>query len=151
MGNQAVSRESGQVDEWAHRMSVFRNDRPRIPENVEAKLTADWIKLRYALRDGEATDDFLWAVDFMNELIDQNPVECLRVIQRILSHDQSEFIAANLGSGPIEDLLRIYGKNALEQIERMAAADENFKKTLRSVWVNSFPEEIKARWLKLVS
>lgn len=139
------------MDGWAHGMNAFREVRPKIPEHVEAKLVADWIKLRYALRDGESTDDLLWAIDLMNELIDQNPVECLRVVERIAGQDRSEFIAANLGAGPIEDLLRIYGKSALEQFEIRAAADEGFKRALKNVWVNSFPDEIKARWLKLVS
>ena len=65
----------------------------RLPEHVAAKVTADWIKLHYALRNGDATDDLIWVVDLMNKLIDSNPSECLRVVERIAAIDQSEFIA----------------------------------------------------------
>jgi len=131
-------------------MNMPRAGRPQLPEPVEAKLTADWIKLQYALRNGDATDDLIWVVDLMNELVDSNPTECLRVIERIATIDKSEFIAASLGAGPVEDVMRLHGRSILPQIEMRAAADENLRRTLGGVWIHTVPEDLRERWSRLV-
>jgi len=52
---------------------------------------------------------------------------------------------ANLAAGPLEDLLAHNGEDVIDEVERLARIDAEFRKCLTGVWQNAMSHELFAR------
>ena len=108
----------------------------------EAQLIEGWIELQYRFAKREAADDLIWAHAVLDEICNQAPAECLRLILRILERDPSDFIAGNLAAGPLEDLLCRHGPEVIDSVESEATSVPRFRDLLGGVWRNVIREDI---------
>jgi hypothetical protein len=69
----------------------------------------------------------------------------LRIALSIARRDRSDFIAANVAAGPLEDLLCCFGAQLIDTVEREAKADESFRGLLTGVWRNTIEETVWKR------
>jgi hypothetical protein len=63
-----------------------------------------------------------------------HPEDAWKVITAIRKVDSSDVILANLAAGPLEDLLAKHGEQFIDQVERLARRDEEFRYILTGVW-----------------
>ena len=82
-------------------------------------------------------EKYFWAFEQLSELIQNNPLEALEVIFKIIEIDPSEKSLSNLGAGPIEDLMCYKGNEVINKIRTEAKSNVNFKKALASTWLDS--------------
>jgi hypothetical protein len=54
-------------------------------------------------------------------------------------------VLANLGAGPLEDLLARHGSEFIEQFETLARQDAEFRRLLGVVWQNNIADDL---WLR---
>ena len=86
-----------------------------------------------------------WVFDREYDLMNEEPVEILRLILKVLSIDNSNEIQEVLSAGPLEDLLAKHGDAMIEAVEKEAKLNPLFAKLLGGVWQNSMTDDIWAR------
>jgi hypothetical protein len=116
----------------------------------ERGLIEGWIRLQYARKNREPADRLIWAHEVLDEICSRRPLDCLHIVVQIAEHDRSDFIAANLAAGPVEDLLSRHGPDVIEAVERQARGDENFRTLLSGVWRSTIEEAVWERVQALV-
>lgn len=119
-------------------------DRPQVESIARA-----WVAMHHAPPDSEQYRDNFWAYEQIDELREEDPEACWRIIQVILHLDSSDEILSNLAAGPVEDLLGSHGEKFIERIETAASEDASFRKLLAAVWENNIPQEIWTRVKKV--
>lgn len=98
----------------------------------------------------EGTDEYArheWALRYMGRLIALEPLEAWRVIELIYENNSgNSWVLENLGSGPIETLLRMDGMKVLPLISERLEFDKSFWGVLKHVWSDSLPLEIRKQF-----
>ncbi len=118
------------------------------PDNEIAKC---WIKLTLSKEHSEDHRDNFWSFDILNDLCDNDPNRCYKIISIIRSLDGSDIVLANLAAGPLEDLLSKHGEEFIDRIEKDVFSDAQFKKLLGAVWQNSISDSVWERIKKIAS
>jgi len=88
----------------------------------------------------EKADTNFWAYEQLDELVKFAPELAFEVILALLSQTENEDVLENLAAGPLEDLIRIHGKNFIQRIEVEASENSKFKDLLSGVWQVGDPE-----------
>jgi len=104
------------------------------------KIAETWIKLYYLPEDSSERDQHFWAYNKLSDLCQNEPEICWRIIHIIRRVDGSEKILANLAAGPLEDLLVNHGVDFIDNVEKLAQSDQQFRKMLGSVWQSGISE-----------
>lgn len=117
-------------------------------EQLNEVLAQTWISLQYAHARNEKTDGLISAHELLDRICEQDPERCLAVVLQILELDGSEFIAANVGAGPIEDLLVRHGPTMIDRLEQLAATNHSFSVALSGVWRSTIDSEV---WQRIVA
>jgi len=116
-----------------------------INNDANRNLAEAWIKLQYLLRKSDARDELWWAWEQLDELCWTEPERAWDVIQEIIAQDQSDQILADVGAGPIEDLLVHHGARIIDRVELCARSNSAFTRMLGVVWKKSIPDEVWKR------
>ena len=114
----------------------------------ETELTdfaESWIAFMKAPENSEEYSALSWVFDREYDLMNEEPVEILRLILKVLSIDNSNEIQEVLSAGPLEDLLAKHGDAMIEAVEKEAKLNPLFAKLLGGVWQNSMTDDIWAR------
>lgn len=90
------------------------------------------------------------------ERIDQGGVRALDFVMALLQSSPDDSGGAQVGAGPLEDLITEHGNELSLQIEELARRSSPFRRALASVWLDSgtlapAAEERLARWIPAVS
>lgn len=109
------------------------------------KIAETWITLYHLPEDSIERQKNFWAFSKMEDLCNNDPENCWKVIQLIRELDGSDTVLANLAAGPLEDLLVSYGETFIDRIEVLAKDDTQFKKLLGAVWKRDIPDVIWKR------
>lgn len=107
------------------------------------KLVASWIALHGA--GSSARDENFWAYEKLDDFGRKSPDECWELIHAIRQADGSNEILANLAAGPLEDLLVDHGHRYIDEVERLARTDAQFRKMLGGVWKNAIADDVWVR------
>jgi hypothetical protein len=86
-----------------------------------------------------------WALEELSKLCDGEPERAWPVVRRLVELATSEDDLANIGAGPLEDLLAKHGPGLIERIEEAAKTDASFKQCLSHTWQNAMQPDIWAR------
>jgi hypothetical protein len=108
-------------------------------------LASSWIRLQYTDRKSDRYMPLIQESMKLDELSCESPSASLEVIACILAQDSSDHILANLGAGPLEDLLARSGASIIDEIEEWATRDELFRRTLSMTWKQQIQEDVWAR------
>jgi hypothetical protein len=105
------------------------------------KIAQDWVKEK-----GHFSEPF----EKIENLIVDDPKTAFRIIEEIhyLISSQPEIdykLMGLLAAGHLETLLCDAGVEVIEEVERLAREDDEFRKCLRGVWKSDIPDEIYAR------
>ena len=121
--------------------------------NSKSGLASRWIA--FTLRqhpDGGApratgVDIPLGADDAQQELLElllDDPRSALDVCLSIVEQTEDEWVLANLGAGPLEDLLNGGDAGLLKSIEAAALQNRHLQTALKNVWATGLSEQAKA-------
>lgn len=118
----------------------------RMGEVEKQGLVASWIAFHDADGDSAARDANFWAHEKLENLRKRSPDECWELIHAIRqAADASDKILANLAAGPVEDLLVDHGHRYIDDVERLARIDAQFRKMLGAVWKNGIADDVWSR------
>ena len=106
------------------------------------KLSSDWIKLQYSKVEPRGADPLFWAYNELDDFCDDDPDVALDIILDILSNDSSKTMLANVGSGPLEDLLARHGSDVIDKIKHISESSLVLRQALGAVWKNSLDESV---------
>jgi uncharacterized protein DUF6869 len=115
-------------------------------EVEKQRLVASWIALHHAGEDSAARDANFWAYENLENLRRGSPDECWELIHAIRQADASDKILANLAAGPMEDLFVDHGHRYIDDVERLARTDAQFRKMLGAVLKNGIADDV---WLRI--
>ena len=105
-----------------------------------------WIGLQHAGDQADERHRDFWAHERLRDLTEHDPETAWDLIITILRQDNSDTIVANLGAGPLEDLLGTHGDTFIQRVEELAKRDESFRKVVGCVWQNEIPNAI---WMRV--
>lgn len=75
-----------------------------------------------------------WAIEQFVELEAGDPELCWKAILTIVAAKPAPIVLANLGSGPMEELLELHGVAYIDRIEKEARQNSDFQSLLHDVW-----------------
>jgi hypothetical protein len=104
-----------------------------------AALASVWFERRGASRHG-------WADVVVQHLCEHDPDRAVPVIRALVAEAKDEEELALIGAGPLEDLLRRQGPQAIAHVEAAAQADSRFRFALAGVWPSEQHPEVWKRW-----
>jgi hypothetical protein len=84
-------------------------------------------------------DQFNEPVHALIDLLMSNPDEAFHVVEHVLSKTSDPWVLANLGAGPLEDLLGTGDESAIARVKALAEKYPNAREALSHVWMSHFP------------
>jgi hypothetical protein len=84
--------------------------------------------------DSQASRPMHWASDELRKAVDEDPRRALRVITAAVAAAPNDRDLALIAAGPLEDLLCLHGVQVIDDVERLAANDDRFRRALSGVW-----------------
>ena len=98
-------------------------------DNELEDLVKTWID--HALRGG---DELFWAWDRVTKLTTHDPESVWPIILDLIQAAPNDQVLANIGAGPLEDLLCWHGAAFIERVEQAASRNSRFRKSLAATW-----------------
>lgn len=105
-------------------------------------LATAWINFCYASEESAEKENGFWAFDEVVSLTELHPQGALSLISLVIELDHSEKIVANLGAGPLEDLLVYHGDSCINKVVQKINEDENWKRVAQNVWQNAMSDRV---------
>ncbi len=87
-----------------------------------------------------------WVFGLVDHLCADDPARAIEVVRALVSEAKDDEELAYIGAGPLENLLRRRGREAIGMIEAEAAKDRRFRFALAGVWPSEDNPEIWERW-----
>ncbi|HVX15934.1 MAG TPA: hypothetical protein VHC22_32420 [Pirellulales bacterium] len=118
-------------------------------KSAQETLVSAWIAAGNTEIGSDIFRQNLWALEELDDLVEQSAARALEVILAILATAPSSGIndvKAKLAAGPMENLLSRHGAEIIESVEKEASANPQFRLLLGGVWRSDMPEEI---WLRI--
>ena len=84
--------------------------------------------------DSPASRPMQWASDEVDKAVEEHPRRALSVIAGAVSAAPGDRDLALIAAGPLEDLLCLHGDQIIDEVERLAANDDRFRRALSGVW-----------------
>lgn len=113
--------------------------------NTAERIADNWIALQYTNENSDQYLPLIRESRKLDELSHETPLATIEVLACILAKNSSDHILANLGAGPLEDLLVVNGASVIEEIEKWASSDQLFRRALSMTWRRQIAEEIWQR------
>jgi hypothetical protein len=108
-------------------------------------VAKSWIALHRSEPNSHEYEENYWAFSKVYDLCHSDPDKALEMILEIVQLDSSELILANIGSGPMEELLFEHGLSVIDRVEEMAINNPAFRKMLGAVWRNEIDDGVWTR------
>lgn len=90
-------------------------------------------------------------VQTLIDLLMSNPDDAFRVAEFVLSRTSDPWVLANLGAGPLEDLLGTGDESAIARVNALAEKYPNAREALSNVWTSHFPPQSRDALAKILS
>jgi hypothetical protein len=104
----------------------------------------------YAL-GGKESEEFphgtKWAFECVFMMQIDHPQAALEIIRLAAIESQTAAQRAKIGCGHLESLLANHGRTVIDDVERLARAEPNFRECLVHVWQHGMPDDIWRRVL----
>lgn len=94
----------------------------------------------YDYKSDKQSDQNFWSVMKFFEQMPDKPQLCWKAILEILNRNPQEKVLGVLAAGPLENLIEDHGSDFIEEIEKEANQNPDFKLLLNGVWESSTPE-----------
>ena len=107
---------------------------------MDSELINKWIEY-HTTKD----QSLFWAWEALDEIIQNSPDEAFSYILEIASSTNNLEVLSNLGAGPLEDFLVLYGSTYIEQVETKARQVPQFTLVVKSVWQNAIENSVWER------
>lgn len=106
------------------------------------EIALSWIRMQNDQENlFEYHPDF-WSVEAFALIIEDRPSLFFELVDLIFQMDSSDPLVANLGAGPLEDLLVYHGDSFINTIVQKIQADKNWKRAAQNVWKNSMSDGV---------
>ena len=113
------------------------------------RLAEAWSAAQSAYERGEI-DSRQWKTIFaVQRLVDRDATLLWELIVDVLSLAPPPEVLEILAAGPLEDLIRNHGAEALSRIEKLAGEDTQFRELLRGVWISTPVDQVTKRYEEL--
>jgi hypothetical protein len=86
-----------------------------------------------------------WAYQAMCKLVEASPEEALSLILVVLERASSPNDLADIGSGPLEDLLRLHAIAVIDKVETLAKSNPAMRTALSHVWFSQGDTKLNER------
>jgi hypothetical protein len=113
------------------------------------RLAHEWIGMVRAPLGPATENPRVWELeeifkieDEVSRMLKTSANTSWQFVDRVIQIDQSEFVLARLGAGPVEDLLGNFGGSVLPALEERFERSPAFRKVLASVWRNRIPHDV---------
>lgn len=117
----------------------------KLNDAEKERLVNAWIALCETEEGSSTYEEKFWAYEQLSDLRMNDSELCWEIIINIMERDISDKVLANLGAGPLENLLAIHGATFIERVEALSRQDPKFRKLLGIVWQNLTPDDIWER------
>ena len=114
------------------------------------EIASAWIAFSEHAEHPKEEDDNFWAYEHLSRYVSSDSSRAMDIILCILSINHSERVLANVGAGPLEELLLHHGDEILERVEFLANNNAYFHEALGMVWVDSLPGKVRMALGKLL-
>jgi hypothetical protein len=85
------------------------------------------------------------------ELRISNPDDAFQVVEHVLGKTSDPWVLANLGAGPLEDLLETGDASAIARVNTLAEKYPNAREALSHVWTSHFPPQSRDAVARILS
>jgi hypothetical protein len=112
-------------------------------ENIvlKEKLVDDWIRYQELSRpESPEALNYEWAADEVMDMSITDINMCWKFVLEVISKSKDEWVLANVGAGPLEDMMSTDSALTLELI-RCALPNKELSFCLKNVWQNMMPEK----------
>ena len=99
-------------------------------------LITIWLRAQKLDAESIEYEEVCWAVDELFYLAHDNHQKLLNIIVEILKIDSSQQILNALGAGVIEDVLVHNGDKCIDEIQKLAEYNANFKTALGNAYLD---------------
>lgn len=110
---------------------------------MDTQLVKSWIEYN-TTRDKQ----FFWSWEKLNTIVHRSPDEAFEYILAISEATTDQEIIENLGQGPLEDFLMLYGPDYIDEIEAKARQVPSFLRVIKCVWQNRIDPAV---WEKIAA
>jgi len=116
----------------------------------------DWIAYTRLPNSNRAAEEVIERAWVLNDLVLQQPSLAWEIIKNVINRfsegevfasgeTEAQRILANLGAGPLEDLLEAHGPSLIDVVENEARRDRRVMWTMGCVWTSSRSDELGAK------
>jgi hypothetical protein len=95
-------------------------------------------------------DDYHWAVDYVDDLVRDNPDEALTLTLSLVNASEPNKALAIAAAGPLENLLKDNGPALMDRIEEVARTNDKLRLALSGVWGINPGHPIYDRWYAMM-
>ena len=99
---------------------------------------------------GWVPDEDFWSWEYVENLWRTGDREALQHLVDLAESASDDDDLSYLGSGPVEDFVRVFGVERIDDIEAAARRSPPFLRALQGMYGTVIPEPIRARMLPLV-
>jgi Family of unknown function (DUF6869) len=104
---------------------------------MDSELIDKWVEC-HSSKD----KSLFWAWERLDEIFQSSPKMAFQYILAISASTNDPVVLSNLGAGPLEDFLALYGSAYIDRVEEKARQAPQFTKVLMSVWKNSIRSDV---------
>lgn len=105
-------------------------------QNNMENLINTWLRAQKFDAESVEYEEVCWAVDELFYLAHDNHLKLLNIIIEILKIDSSLRVLNALGAGVLEDLLVHNGDKCIDEIQKLAECNTNFKTALKNAYLD---------------
>jgi hypothetical protein len=106
-----------------------------------AQLAEAWIRYWRQPKHDENDSDRN-ASEQLDELVREDPLNALRIMDKIVERTSEKKVLCQLGAGPLEDLLgSAEGARYVDEVLDRARQDKNWRFALGCVWTSGFSDK----------
>lgn len=139
-------------------MSRKRKREPEVPaptlltDSEIAETAATWVQYHRGGPNAPRDDKNFWAFERVATLVRKHPGDAWVVILAMVSlcedrANDNECVLANIGAGPMEELLGKHGPDFIDAVELEARRWPAFRQMLTNVWPSTINESVWQRVL----
>jgi len=134
------------------RKSLGRRPTTQEGGNIQAEPTKDLDLLIAAYFRNYQTrfKEEPWASDEVQRLVRERPAEAWPIVRRLVAEAPDDHARFYVAAGPLEDLVKNYGNELWDEIEREGRQNRRFLETLSGIYLNESYGSVYSRWHELM-
>jgi len=94
----------------------------------------------------DRADSHFWAYLLLQRMVERRPEKAWPLVLAVVQRAPDPAVLNYVAAGILEDILCVHAQGLVDRVERLARADEHFRRALADVWGWSrMPADVRAR------